>query len=452
MGSELIFRGHEAHPPDAGAYSPKPMKRWPSIARPVRYVLTEQRLFFLLAGMALATTFLALAPRSGEPPQVIAGGSTAAGVHLMVGMARRSNAAAERRWPAYQAAVMKGSVGGKVPLGLKRKGMRVVVTGGAGFVGSHLVDRLIERGDSVIVVDNFFTGRKENVMHHFGNPNFELIRHDVVEPLLLEVDRIYHLACPASPVHYKFNPVKTIKTNVVGTLNMLGLAKRVGARFLLTSTSEVYGDPLQHPQAETYWGNVNPIGVRSCYDEGKRTAETLTMDYHRGAQVEVRIARIFNTYGPRMCIDDGRVVSNFVAQALRKEPMTVYGDGKQTRSFQYVSDLVEGLMKLMEGEHVGPFNLGNPGEFTMLELAQVVQETIDPNARIEFRPNTEDDPHKRRPDISRAKELLGWEPKIPLRKGLPLMVSDFRKRIFGDHDAAGATTDSSSSNSLNSAS
>ncbi|EEE67804.1 hypothetical protein OsJ_25550 [Oryza sativa Japonica Group] len=311
---------------------------------------------------------------------------------------------------------------------------------------------------------------------------------------------IYHLACPASPVHYKHNPVKTIKTNVVGTLNMLGLAKRVGARFLLTSTSEVYGDPLQHPQVETYWGNVNPIGVRSCYDEGKRTAETLTMDYHRGANLEVRIARIstptapgteriksgpsggllihpksaktlglarrwvrscydegkrtaetltmdyhrganlevriariFNTYGPRMCIDDGRVVSNFVAQALRKEPLTVYGDGKQTRSFQYVSDLVEGLMKLMEGEHVGPFNLGNPGEFTMLELAKVVQDTIDPNARIEFRPNTADDPHKRKPDISRAKELLGWEPKIPLHKGLPLMVQDFRDRIFGDH-------------------
>ncbi|RLN22936.1 UDP-glucuronic acid decarboxylase 2-like [Panicum miliaceum] len=212
---------------------------------------------------------------------------------------------------------------------------------------------------------------------------------------------------------------------------MLGLAKRIGARFLLTSTSEVYGDPLQHPQVETYWGNVNPIGVRSCYDEGKRTAETLTMDYHRGANLEVRIARIFNTYGPRMCIDDGRVVSNFVAQALRKEPLTVYGDGKQTRSFQYVSDLVEGLMKLMEGEHIGPFNLGNPGEFTMLELAKVVQDTIDPEARIEFRPNTADDPHKRKPDISRAKELLGWEPKVPLHEGLPLMVTDFRKLSSG---------------------
>ncbi|KAH7315756.1 hypothetical protein KP509_21G064200 [Ceratopteris richardii] len=213
---------------------------------------------------------------------------------------------------------------------------------------------------------------------------------------------------------------------------MLGLAKRVGARFLLTSTSEVYGDPLEHPQRESYWGNVNPIGVRSCYDEGKRTAETLTMDYHRGAGVEVRIARIFNTYGPRMCIDDGRVVSNFVAQALRKEPMTVYGDGKQTRSFQFVSDLVEGLMRLMEGDHVGPFNLGNPGEFTMLELAEVVKEVIDPNARIVFRKNTEDDPHKRKPDISRAKNMLGWEPKISLREGLPMMVDDFRRRVSYD--------------------
>ncbi|CAN4121660.1 unnamed protein product [Withania somnifera] len=315
--------------------------------------------------------------------------------------------------------------------------MRIMVTGGAGFVGSHLVDKLIKRGDDVIVIDNFFTGRKENVMHHFGNPRFELIRHDVVEPILLEVDQIYHLACPASPVHYKYNPVKTIKTNVMGTLNMLGLAKRIGARFLLTSTSEVYGDPLEHPQKETYWGHVNPIGVRSCYDEGKRTAETLTMDYHRGAGVEVRIARIFNTYGPRMCLDDGRVVSNFVAQAIRKQPMTVYGDGKQTRSFQYVSDLVDGLVALMEGEHIGPFNLGNPGEFTMLELAGVVKEVIDPSANIEFRANTADDPHKRKPDISKAKELLNWEPKISLREGLPLMVNDFRNRILNEDEGKG---------------
>ncbi|XP_043711062.1 UDP-glucuronic acid decarboxylase 4-like [Telopea speciosissima] len=432
MSSELIFRGHESQP-EAYVYLPKQPKPWLSVIRPIRYMLREQRLVFVLVGIAIATLFFTLLPSSNQS-QFGHKYEPIHDVYFPTGSGSGSNGLASHR-VAYEQKGAFGMVnsGGKVPLGLKRKGLRIVVTGGAGFVGSHLVDRLINRGDSVIVVDNFFTGRKENLMHHFGNPRFELIRHDVVEPLLLEVDQIYHLACPASPVHYKFNPVKTIKTNVVGTLNMLGLAKRVGARFLLTSTSEVYGDPLQHPQVETYWGNVNPIGVRSCYDEGKRTAETLTMDYHRGAGVEVRIARIFNTYGPRMCIDDGRVVSNFVAQALRKEPMTVYGDGKQTRSFQYVSDLVEGLMRLMEGEHVGPFNLGNPGEFTMLELAQVVQETIDPNAKIEFRPNTEDDPHKRKPDISRAKELLGWEPNIPLRKGLPLMVSDFRQRIFGDH-------------------
>ncbi|KAM0954389.1 putative UDP-glucuronate decarboxylase [Dioscorea sansibarensis] len=425
MVSELIFRGGAAGPePESstsGPYSPKPSKPWPGL---LRYLFREQRLLFVLIGMAIATLFFTL---SSSPSS--SSSSTAAAISTLAVIPRTVTSYPERRL----------SVGAKIPLGLKRKGLRIVVTGGAGFVGSHLVDRLMARGDSVIVVDNFFTGRKENVMHHFGNPNFELIRHDVVEPLLLEVDQIYHLACPASPVHYKFNP-----TNVVGTLNMLGLAKRVGARFLLTSTSEVYGDPLQHPQVETYWGNVNPIGVRSCYDEGKRTAETLTMDYHRGAKVQVRIARIFNTYGPRMCIDDGRVVSNFVAQALRKEPLTVYGDGKQTRSFQYVSDLVEGLMRLMEGEHIGPFNLGNPGEFTMLELAKVVQETIDPNAKIMFQENTQDDPHKRKPDISKAKELLGWEPKIPLRKGLPLMVSDFRKRIFGDQST---TTTSGSSTS-----
>ncbi|KZV32351.1 UDP-glucuronic acid decarboxylase 2 [Dorcoceras hygrometricum] len=421
MASELIFRGHEPHL-TSDSYSPKPPKPWLTVTRPISYMLREQRLLFVFVGMAIAAlifTFSAPSnPRASIPDQSIPSGLSLPhpqphGVvyhngHLATGFGINSV--------------------GKIPLGLKRKGLRILVTGGAGFVGSHLVDRLMSRGDSVIVVDNLFTGRKENVMHHFGNPRFELIRHDVVEPLLLEVDQIYHLACPASPVHYKHNP-----TNVVGTLNMLGLAKRVGARFLLTSTSEVYGDPLQHPQVETYWGNVNPIGVRSCYDEGKRTAETLTMDYHRGASVEVRIARIFNTYGPRMCIDDGRVVSNFVAQALRKEPLTVYGDGKQTRSFQFVSDLVEGLIRLMEGEHVGPFNLGNPGEFTMLELAKVVQDTIDSSAKIEFRPNTEDDPHKRKPDITKAKEKLGWEPKVSLREGLPMMVSDFRQRIFGDH-------------------
>lgn len=405
-------------------YTPKSAKPW-SWSKPLRYVTREQRLLFILVGMLIATTFFIMQP----------GLLFTQDNHTL----RHTNDLANPNHheltsytsePMRQIGVM--NPGGKLPLGLKRKPLRVLVTGGAGFVGSHLVDRLIERGDSVIVLDNFFTGRKSNVKHHMGKPQFELIRHDVVEPILLEVDHIYHLACPASPVHYKHNPVKTIKTNVMGTLNMLGLAKRIGARFLLTSTSEVYGDPLEHPQTESYWGHVNPIGVRSCYDEGKRTAETLTMDYHRGANVEVRIARIFNTYGPRMCIDDGRVVSNFVAQALRKQPLTVYGDGKQTRSFQYVSDLVEGLMRLMESEHIGPFNLGNPGEFTMLELAKVVKEVIDPQAKIEFKENTADDPHKRKPDITRAKELLHWEPKVDLKDGLPLMVEDFRRRILED--------------------
>ncbi|XP_073304416.1 UDP-glucuronic acid decarboxylase 2-like [Primulina huaijiensis] len=394
------------------------------VAYPFHYMFQEQRFVCLLVGIVIACAVFTVIP-SNLPRQ-----------NERIWLSEDSVQVPRRVAYELHDGFGHHSAGGKVPLGLNSKSLRVLVTGGAGFVGSHLVDRLMARGDSVIVVDNFFTGNKENVLHHFGNPRFELIRHDVVEPIMLEVDQIYHLACPASPVHYKYNPVKTIKTNVMGTLNMLGLAKRVGARFLLTSTSEVYGDPLQHPQNETYWGNVNPIGVRSCYDEGKRTAETLTMDYHRGLNLEVRIARIFNTYGPRMCIDDGRVVSNFVAQALRKQPLTVYGDGKQTRSFQYVSDLVEGLMRLMEGDHVGPFNLGNPGEFTMLELARVVQDTIDPNARIEFRPNTEDDPHKRKPDISKAKKLLGWQPNVPLTKGLPLMVSDFRQRIFGDHTVA----------------
>ncbi|KAJ9543121.1 hypothetical protein OSB04_022828 [Centaurea solstitialis] len=437
MGSELTYRRHDPQP-ISDAYSPKPNKPWLSVIRPLRYLLREQRLVFVLVGILIGAFFISLLPNSSSSAS--SSSSIAFRDAYSVSASDQfTNPGRSGYRPGFGSLGGSGASGiGKVPLGLKRKGLRIVVTGGAGFVGSHLVDRLIARGDSVIVVDNFFTGNKDNVMHHFGNPRFELIRHDVVEPLLLEVDQIYHLACPASPVHYKYNPVKTIisfnhHTNVVGTLNMLGLAKRVGARFLLTSTSEVYGDPLQHPQVETYWGNVNPIGVRSCYDEGKRTAETLAMDYHRGAGVEVRIARIFNTYGPRMCIDDGRVVSNFVAQALRKEPLTVYGDGKQTRSFQFVSDLVEGLMRLMEGEHVGPFNLGNPGEFTMLELAQVVQETIDPNAKIEFKPNTEDDPHKRKPDITKAKDLLGWEPKVALRKGLPMMVADFRQRIFGDH-------------------
>ncbi|XP_042461523.1 UDP-glucuronic acid decarboxylase 1-like [Zingiber officinale] len=388
------------------------------------YLLREQRLLFVLAGAIIASTFFLLHPyynsslSHSHPDDHL-------NQRILDNFQHTSSYDSGR-----SGAVAVSSGGRRVPVGLKKPSKRIVVTGGAGFVGSHLVDKILARGDSVIVIDNFFTGRKENVAHHFGNPRFELIRHDVVEPILLEVDEIYHLACPASPVHYKYNPIKTIKTNVMGTLNMLGLAKRIGARFLLTSTSEVYGDPLEHPQKETYWGHVNPIGVRSCYDEGKRTAETLTMDYHRGAGLEVRIARIFNTYGPRMCLDDGRVVSNFVAQALRKEPMTVYGDGKQTRSFQFVSDLVDGLVVLMEGEHIGPFNLGNPGEFTMLELAEVVKEVVDSSAAIEFRPNTADDPHMRKPDISKAKELLNWEPKITLRQGLPLMVTDFQKRIL----------------------
>eukprot|EP00252_Welwitschia_mirabilis_P013870 TRINITY_DN3065_c0_g1_i2.p1 TRINITY_DN3065_c0_g1~~TRINITY_DN3065_c0_g1_i2.p1 ORF type:complete len:348 (-),score=59.77 TRINITY_DN3065_c0_g1_i2:215-1258(-) len=308
--------------------------------------------------------------------------------------------------------------------------MRILVTGGAGFIGSHLVDRLMEAGNNeVIVVDNYFTGSKDNIGKWIGHPNFELIRHDVTEPLLVEVDQIYHLACPASPIFYKYNPVKTIKTNVIGTLNMLGLAKRVGARILLTSTSEVYGDPLEHPQKEEYWGNVNPIGVRSCYDEGKRVAETLMFDYHRQHGLEIRIARIFNTYGPRMNIDDGRVVSNFIAQALRGEPMTVQAPGTQTRSFCYVSDLVDGLIRLMEGEQTGPINLGNPGEFTMLELAEAVKEIIEPSAIVQMVENTPDDPRKRKPDITKARTLLGWEPKVTLREGLPLMAEDFRQRL-----------------------
>ncbi|MEW5310074.1 MAG: hypothetical protein WDW38_001905 [Sanguina aurantia] len=306
---------------------------------------------------------------------------------------------------------------------------RVLVTGGAGFVGSHLCEFLVNRGDYVICLDSFFTGSRENVKHLIGKPNFELIRHDVVEPIMLEVDQIYHLACPASPVHYKYNPIKTAKTSFMGTLNMLGLAKRTNARMLISSTSEVYGDPLQHPQTESYWGNVNPIGERSCYDEGKRIAETLTMDYHRMHNTQVRIVRIFNTYGPRMALDDGRVVSNFVAQALTGAPLTVYGDGQQTRSFQYVTDLVAGLTTVMAGSEIGPFNVGNPGEFTMLELAQLVKEVVNPEAVIVYRENTADDPGRRKPDITKIKSALGWEPKVALRDGLKLMVEDFKVRL-----------------------
>ncbi|MBP5975917.1 MAG: GDP-mannose 4,6-dehydratase [Brasilonema octagenarum HA4186-MV1] len=307
--------------------------------------------------------------------------------------------------------------------------MRILVTGGAGFIGSHLIDRLIAGGHDILCLDNFYTGHKGNILKWLDHPSFEMIRHDITEPIRLEVDQIYHLACPASPVHYQYNPVKTVKTNVMGTLNMLGLAKRVKARFLLASTSEVYGDPEIHPQSEEYWGNVNPIGIRSCYDEGKRIAETLTFDYYRQNKVDVRVARIFNTYGPRMLENDGRVVSNFVVQALRGIPLTVYGEGLQTRSFCYVSDLVDGLIRLMNNEYVGPVNLGNPDEYTILELAKAVQDLVNPDAQIKFEPLPSDDPRRRRPDITRAKTWLNWEPSIPLQQGLKLTIEDFRERV-----------------------
>lgn len=307
--------------------------------------------------------------------------------------------------------------------------MRILVTGGAGFVGSHLIDRLMEAGNEVICLDNFYTGTKRNILKWLDNPYFEMIRHDITEPIRLEVDQIYHLACPASPVHYQSNPVKTVKTSVMGTMNMLGLAKRVQARFLLASTSEVYGDPEIHPQTEDYRGNVNPIGIRACYDEGKRIAETLSFDYHRQNGVDIRVARIFNTYGARMLENDGRVVSNFIAQALRGIPLTVYGDGSQTRSFCYVSDLVEGLMRLMNGDFIGPVNLGNQGEYTILELAQKIQGMINPNAEIIYKPLPQDDPTQRQPDITRAKTYLGWEPTISLEEGLKLTIDDFRDRL-----------------------
>lgn len=310
--------------------------------------------------------------------------------------------------------------------------MRILVTGGAGFIGSHLCERLLNDGNEVICLDNFFTGRKANILHLLDDRNFELIRHDVTEPILLEVEQIYNLACPASPIHYQFNPVKTVKTSVMGTINMLGMAKRVKARILQASTSEVYGDPLVHPQPENYWGNVNPIGPRSCYDEGKRVAETLMMDYHRQNGVDTRIVRIFNTYGERMLENDGRVVSNFIVQALRGRPLTIYGDGTQTRSFCYVSDLVEGLIKLMNTEtediHL-PVNLGNPEEFTMKELAGEVAKATGREIRIEHLPLPPDDPRQRKPDITRARKLLGWQPQVKLAEGLQRTANYFASVI-----------------------
>ena len=310
--------------------------------------------------------------------------------------------------------------------------MRILVTGGAGFIGSHLCERLINEGNEVLCLDNFFTGRRENIFHLLDNQRFELLRHDVTEPILLEVDQIYNLACPASPVHYQYNPVKTVKTSVMGTINMLGMAKRVKARILQASTSEVYGDPLIHPQTEDYFGNVNPIGLRSCYDEGKRVAETLMMDYHRQNGVDTRIVRIFNTYGERMLENDGRVVSNFVVQALRGRELTVYGEGTQTRSFCYVSDLVDGIVRLMNAEaddiHL-PVNIGNPGEFTMNELAHEVGKCVGREIKIKYMPLPQDDPKQRQPDITRAREWLKWEPVVPLREGLKKTIGYFRGKV-----------------------
>lgn len=301
-----------------------------------------------------------------------------------------------------------------------------LVTGGAGFIGSHLCERLLARGEEVICLDNFFTGAKRNIAHLLGQPGFEVVRHDITQPIVIEADRVYNLACPASPVHYQYNPIKTIKTNVMGALNMLGLARRVKARILQASTSEVYGNPDVHPQVESYWGNVNPTGLRSCYDEGKRVAETLFFDYHRQNRVDIRVVRIFNTYGPRMAVDDGRVVSNFIVQALRGEPITLYGDGDQTRSFCYVDDLVSGIIKMMDNEELtGPVNMGNPGEFTIRELAETVLELTGSKSELVHKPLPSDDPERRRPDIGLAREKLGWEPTVGLREGLEKTIAYF---------------------------
>jgi len=307
---------------------------------------------------------------------------------------------------------------------------RILVTGGAGFLGSHLCEHLLGEGNDVVCIDNFFSGSKDNIRHLSTHPFFELIRHDVIHPLFIEVDQIFHLACPASPIHYQHNPIKTVKTNVMGTINMLGLAKRIKARILLASSSEVYGDARVHPQTEGYWGNVNPIGLRSCYDEGKIVAETLMMDYYRQNRVDIRIARIFNTYGPRMAVDDGRVVSNFIVQALKGEDLTVYGDGTQTRSFCYVSDLIEALVRTMNAEEfVGPMNIGNPAEFTVLELAEKVLALTGAKSRIALKPLPSDDPVRRCPDISLAKSKLGWEPRVGLEEGLGKTIEYFREKL-----------------------
>lgn len=306
----------------------------------------------------------------------------------------------------------------------------ILVTGGAGFIGSHLCDKLVEQGNHVICLDNFFTGSRKNVTHLLGNPEFELIRHDIIEPIILEVDQIYNLACPASPIHYQYNAIKTIKTNVLGVTNMLDLADETKARILQASTSEVYGDPIVHPQKETYWGNVNPIGVRSCYDEGKRVAETLMMDYHRQHNVDIRIIRIFNTYGPRMAQNDGRVVSNFIIQALKNEDITIYGDGSQTRSFCYVDDLVRGMITLMNTEDfMGPVNVGNDGEYTILDLAKMIIELTNSSSKIVFKPLPSDDPCQRKPDLSLAKEKLNYTPTVHVKDGLMKTIEYFSEVI-----------------------
>lgn len=304
--------------------------------------------------------------------------------------------------------------------------MRILITGGAGFIGSHLCEKLLEVGNDVICLDNLFTGSKDNIRHLLDNDHFEFIRHDIVEPILLEVDQIYNLACPASPIHYQYNPVKTVKTSIMGAINMLGLAKRVKARILQSSTSEVYGNPEIHPQIEAYWGNVNPIGIRSCYDEGKRCAETLFFDYHRQNKVDIRVARIFNTYGPRMQPNDGRVVSNFIIQALNNADITIYGDGNQTRSFCYVDDMVEGLIKLMESDEIGPVNLGNPNEITIKEIAGKIVSTSNSSSKISYNALPEDDPVRRQPNISLAKTKLNWEPNTDLEVGFQKTISYFR--------------------------